>query len=73
LVGRSSTSGIPGIPGIPGNQRTIDGAGRDAGDPVGMKIGLRQRLVDASLIRAKRATALKQQRNAPKGRARPRA
>src|SRR5258706_11900422 len=43
---------------IPGNQRAVDGADRDARDPVGMDAGLGQRLVDSSLIGAECAAAL---------------
>ena len=40
------------------NNGTIDGSDRDAGDPVGMDISLRQRLVDAALICPERTAAL---------------
>jgi hypothetical protein len=43
---------------ITGNDRRVDRADRYAGDPVGMKIGLGERLIDAALIRAERAAAL---------------
>jgi len=36
---------------IAGDQRRIDGADRDARDPVGMKIGLGQCLINPGLIR----------------------
>ena len=39
-------------------------ADRNAGDPIGMQVGLRQRLIDAGLIGAERASALEDQRNA---------
>ena len=42
----------------------IDRADRYAGDPVGMDIGFRKRLVDASLICAESTAALQQQGNA---------
>ena len=46
---------------IAGDQRRVDRADRNARDPVGMQIGLGQRLIDAGLIRAERAAALQQQ------------
>src|SRR5580704_15959277 len=44
----------------------IDRSDRYAGDPVGMDIGFRKRLVDTSLICAERTAALQQQGNALK-------
>jgi hypothetical protein len=44
------------------DQGRIDGADGNAGHPVGMNIGLRQGLIDAGLIGAERAAALKDQR-----------
>ena len=55
---------------VAGNQRPIDGADRDAGDPIGIKTGLGQCLVDPGLIRTERAAALKQERHALEGRTR---
>ena len=47
----------------PGDDRRIDGADRDSGNPIGMQIGLGQRLINTRLIGAERAAALKQQRD----------
>ena len=57
---------------IAGDQRAIDGADRNAGDPVRMKSGLGQCLIDTGLIRPERATPLKEQRYALEWRTRPR-
>ncbi len=46
------------------NNGTIDGSDRDAGDPVRMDVGFRQRLVDASLVCPQRTTALQKQGDA---------
>jgi hypothetical protein len=46
---------------IAGDQGRVDGADRDAGDPVRMQVRLGQGLVDAGLIRAERTAALQQQ------------
>src|SRR5580704_17496564 len=46
------------------DQRPIDGADRDAGVPVGLKIGLGQRLIDLGLIRTERPTTLEEERDA---------
>jgi hypothetical protein len=54
---------------IAGDDRRIDGADRDSGNPIGMQIGLGQRLINASLIGAERAAALEQQRDLFEGRA----
>src|SRR5215831_7757110 len=48
---------------IAGDDRRVDGADRDSGNPIGMQIGLGQRLINARLISPERATALKQQRD----------
>jgi hypothetical protein len=56
---------------IAGNQRTVDGADRNAGDPVGTKIGLGQCPIDPSLIRTERTTALDEERDALERRSRP--
>src|SRR5262249_43476058 len=48
---------------IAGNDRGIDGADRDSGNPIRMQISLGQRLVNTRLIGAERAAALKQQRD----------
>ena len=45
---------------IAGDQRRIDGADRDSGDPVRMEVRFRQRLIDAALIGAERAATLQQ-------------
>jgi hypothetical protein len=50
---------------IAGDQRGIDRADGNAGNAVRMEIGLGQRLIDAGLVGAQGAAALKQQRNAP--------
>jgi hypothetical protein len=50
--------------GLPTNQCRIDGANRNAGDPIGMQIGLRQSLADTALIGAKRTAALEEEGNA---------
>ena len=39
----------------------VDGADRDAGDPVGMQVRLGERLIDAGLVGAERAATLQQQ------------
>jgi hypothetical protein len=57
---------------ISSNQRSIYGANRYTGDPVGMKIGLSQRLIDPGLISTERTTALKQDGKALERRTRPR-
>ena len=49
---------------IAGDQGRVHGADRNAGDPIGMEVRLRQRLIDAGLIGAERASALQQQRDA---------
>jgi hypothetical protein len=54
------------------NQRPVDGADRDAGDPVWMKIGLRQCLIDPSLISTECTTPLEEERDAAERRMRPR-
>ncbi len=46
------------------DNRTIDGSDRDAGDPVRMDVGFRQRLVDASLVCPQRTAALQKQGDA---------
>ena len=46
---------------IAGDERRIDGTDRDAGNPVGMEMGLGQGLVDPRLIGAERAAPLEQQ------------
>jgi hypothetical protein len=46
------------------NNGTIDGSDRDAGDPVRMDIGFRERFIDAALISPERTPALQQQGNA---------
>jgi hypothetical protein len=43
---------------VAGDQGAVDGTDRDAGHPVGMKIGFGQCLVDARLIGTQRAAAL---------------
>ena len=55
---------------VAGDQRSVDGADRDAGNPVRLQPGFMQRLVDAALIGAQRAAALQNQRDAaaPSGR-----
>jgi hypothetical protein len=54
-----------GIRRVARNDRGIDRTDRYAGDPVGMDIGFRQRLVvDASLICPQRAAALQEQGDA---------
>jgi hypothetical protein len=45
---------------VAGDDRRIDSADRDSGNPIGMQIGLRQRLINTRLISAERAAALKQ-------------
>ena len=46
---------------IAGDQGGIDGADRDAGDPVGVEVSLGQGLIDAALIGAERTAALQQE------------
>jgi hypothetical protein len=48
---------------VAGDQGRVDGADRDAGDPMRMKVRLRQRLVDTALVGPESATALQQQRD----------
>src|SRR6516162_5747405 len=43
---------------IAGDDRRVDGADGDSGNPIGMQIGLGQGLINARLIGAERATAL---------------
>ena len=50
--------------GIPGDEGGVDGPDRNASHPIGMEVSFGERLVDAGLIRAERATALQQQSNA---------
>ena len=57
---------------IAGNQRPIDRADRDAGDPVGVKIGLAQCLIDPGLIGTERTTPLEEERDALERRTWPR-
>src|SRR5262249_38238635 len=54
---------------IAGDQGRIDRADRNAGDPVGLKLGFRESLVDPSLISSERAAALEHQGNALERRA----
>ena len=46
---------------VAGDDRGIDGADRDAGDPVRLEIEVTQRLIGAGLIGAERAAALQNQ------------
>ena len=46
---------------VAGDDSAVDRADRNAGNPVGMNIGFRQRLVDASLICSECAAALQNQ------------
>ena len=48
---------------VPGNDRGVDRADRDAGDPVYLDRGGGQRLVDAGLVGAERTPALQHQRH----------
>jgi len=57
---------------VAGDQGAVDGADRDAGHPVGMKIGFGQSLVDARLIGTQRAATLQQEGNPFEGGPRPR-
>ena len=68
-IGGTERGGADGLPEFPqprdalfrrvaGDQRRIDGANRNAGDPIGMQIGLRQSLIDARLIGPESAAAL---------------
>jgi hypothetical protein len=43
---------------IAGDDRRVNGADRDPGNPIGMQIGLGQRLINARLISPERAAAL---------------
>ena len=61
---KTRAAGRRGLGRVAGDDRSVDGADRDAGDPVGMKSGFGQRLVDACLIGAERAAALQKQGNA---------
>src|SRR3954452_6760945 len=64
LLPKGAQLGHPLVRGIPGDEGGVDGADRNAGDPIGMEIRFGERLVDAGLIRAERAAALQQQSNA---------
>jgi hypothetical protein len=44
---------------VAGDDGAIDGANRRTDNPVGLDIGFMQRLINAALISAERATALK--------------
>ena len=57
---------------IAGNQGAIAGADLNTGDPVGIKTGLGQCLVDPGLIRTERTTSLEEERDALERRTRPR-
>src|SRR6516164_4835424 len=46
---------------VSGDEARVDGADRCANDPVGLDASLVQRLIDAGLVRAERAAALKHQ------------
>src|SRR6516165_3376098 len=48
---------------ISGDDRRVDGTDRDSGNPIGMQIGLGQRLINARLISPERAAPLQQQRD----------
>src|SRR5258705_6614080 len=48
---------------VAGDETSVDRADRSSDDPVGLDIRLMQRLINASLIGAKRSTALKHQNN----------
>jgi hypothetical protein len=50
---------------IAGDDRRIDGANRDSGNPIGMQISFGQGLVNACLIGAERAAAAALRRNKP--------
>src|SRR5271169_4565389 len=45
--------------GVPDDQARIDSTDRGADDPIRLDAGLMQRLIDAGLVRAQRAAALK--------------
>ena len=49
---------------LPGDQRRVDRADRDSGDPIRMEVRFGEGLVNASLIGAECAAALQQQRDA---------
>src|SRR5262249_5218005 len=46
---------------IAGDDCTVDRSDRDPGDPSGMQVGLRQRLIDPGLVSAEGTATLKQQ------------
>jgi hypothetical protein len=52
----------PRVGGVAGDDGGIDGADRDAGDPVGGDVRLGQCLVHAGLVGAERAAALQDER-----------
>ena len=52
---------------IAGDDGGVDRADRDAGDPVGIDLGLGERGVDPGLVGAERAAALQHQGDAFKG------
>jgi hypothetical protein len=49
--------------GVAGDDRAVERADRDPGDPVRVQVRLRQGLIDASLVRAQGTTALEQERD----------
>ena len=53
---------------VPGDDCSVDGADRNAGDPIGMQVSFGERFVNAGLIGAERAAALQQQSDALKRR-----
>ena len=77
-LGRNLCPKLPQLVGaclrqIAGNQGPIDGADRDAGNPVGVKIGLGQGFIGklAGLVDTERAAPLQEERDALERRARP--
>ncbi len=49
---------------VSGDDRGVDGANGDAGNPIWMNVGLRKGFVDAGLVGSERTAALQHQRNA---------
>ncbi len=46
---------------VAGDDRGVDGADRNSGDPIGLEIMVAQRLIGAGLVGTKRAAALQDQ------------
>ncbi len=58
----------PGLGRVAGDQRRVDRADRDPGDPIGVQLRLGKRLIGAGLVGAERAATLQHQRDRLEGR-----